>query len=367
MKLKHYEIVTRVEFLSEPVGDILRRYTTIKRYAYILHDKDQDASPHYHIYVNFGGSGVDSKIVAGWFGLQESQVNRVKGRATDMLEYLTHSNPSQKHKYQYSPSEVISNFDFEEEIKKSKIVGNFKEYSYAEQLQYIDTLPVNDKVTAFNKLEKLWKMHCKLMTLNPDRDIDVMFVYGKAGSGKTTFAKQYAERQRYDVAISSAGNDVFQDYLGQRCMILDDFRDNSLDSNIDTSFVELLKMIDPYTSSTVKGRYNNKIFTGELIIITSTVPLSYWFKYYQSYKREDLQQLYRRISYYAVVSEQFIEIYNAIDGNGRPTGPCTVVRNEVAAFKNKPREKKRNLDDTFAKHFEVVPFEEWLDDKNGGG
>ena len=256
MKLKHYEIVTRVEFLSEPVGDILRRYTTIKRYAYILHDKDQDASPHYHIYVNFGGSGVDSKIVAGWFGLQESQVNRVKGRATDMLEYLTHSNPSQKHKYQYSPSEVISNFDFEEEIKKSKIVGNFKEYSYAEQLQYIDTLPVNDKVTAFNKLEKLWKMHCKLMTLNPDRDIDVMFVYGKAGSGKTTFAKQYAERQRYDVAISSAGNDVFQDYLGQRCMILDDFRDNSLDSNIDTSFVELLKMIDPYTSSTVKGRYN---------------------------------------------------------------------------------------------------------------
>lgn len=372
MKLKQYEVVTKPEFLSEPVGDIVRRYRTIKKYAYILHDKEVDVgtSPHYHIYLNFGSSGVDSKLVAEWFGLQESQVNRINGRATDMLEYLTHSNASQKHKYQYSPSEVVSNFDFEEEIRKSKILGDFKNYSYAQQLQYIDTLPINDKVTAYNKLDKLWKMHCKLLTLNPDRDIDVMFVQGKAGSGKTYFAKQYAVRQKYDVAISSANNDPWQDYMGQRCMILDDFRDTTLSSDIDTSFTELLKMIDPYTSSTVKGRFNNKVFTGELIIITSSVPLAFWYSFYRMYKREDLQQLYRRFSYYAVVYEHYIEIYNAVDANGRPTGECTIVRNEVADLKNKPRKKKRNLDDTFAKHFEVVPFEEWLDEdkkKNGGG
>ena len=363
MKLKQYEVVTQPEFLKEPVGDIVRRYRTIKKYAYILHDKEVDVgtSLHYHIYLNFGTSGVDSKIVAEWFGLQESQVNRIQGRATDMLEYLTHSNASQKHKYQYSPSEVVSNFDFQEEIRKSKIIGDFKKYSYAEQLLYIDTLPVNEKVAAINKVEKLFKHYCKLLTLNPDRDIDVMFVEGKAGSGKTYFAKQYAARQKYDVAISSAGNDLWQDYLGQRCMILDDFRDTTLSQNIDDSFTELLKMLDPFTSSTIKGRFTNKVFNGDLIIITSSVPLSYWYSYYRMYKRESLQQLYRRFSYYAVVKEHYIEIYKALDDAGRPTGAATVIRNEVADLKKKPREKKRNLDDSFSKHFDVVSLDEWLD------
>ena len=123
MKLKQYEIESRIEYFTEPIGDILRRYKTIKKYAYILHDKDADTSPHYHIYVNFGKSGVDSKIVAQWFGVQESQVERIKGRSTDMLLYLTHGQESQKHKYQYSPSEVIANFDFEAEIEKAKNGG----------------------------------------------------------------------------------------------------------------------------------------------------------------------------------------------------------------------------------------------------
>ena len=55
MKLKQYEIESRVEYFSEPIGDILRRYKTIKKYAYILHDKDKDTYPHYHIYVNLEG------------------------------------------------------------------------------------------------------------------------------------------------------------------------------------------------------------------------------------------------------------------------------------------------------------------------
>lgn len=207
MKLKQYEVVSRVEFLSEPVGDILRRYKTIKKYAYILHDKDSDTSPHYHIYLNFGKSGVDSKLVAEWFGLQESQVNKITGRATDMLQYLTHSNDSQKNKYQYSPSEVISNFDFEEEIRQAKIVGNFVKYSYADQLKYIDTLSIDEKAKNYDRLKKLWDLHCKILTLNPDRSLEVMFICGKTGTGKTFHAKEFAQSRGYDVCISSAAND----------------------------------------------------------------------------------------------------------------------------------------------------------------
>ncbi|HIZ00358.1 MAG TPA: replication protein, partial [Firmicutes bacterium] len=125
MYLKQCEVESRVEYFKGDIQEILKSHTVIKKWAYILHDKD-DTAPHYHIYLNFGNSGRDTAQVASWFGLQESQVSRVKGRATDMLLYLTHGNDSQKNKYQYSPSEVVANFDFETEIKNAQILGDFE-------------------------------------------------------------------------------------------------------------------------------------------------------------------------------------------------------------------------------------------------
>ena len=355
MKCKHYEIESRVEYFSEPIGDILRRYKTIKKYAYILHDKDADASPHYHIYVNFGKSGVDSKIVAQWFGVQESCVERIKGRATDMLLYLTHGQESQKHKYQYSPSEVIANFDFEAEIEKSKILGDFKKYSYAQQLKYIDTLPIAEKKTAFGTLEKLWKIHCQVLSLEPNRDIDVMFIYGKTGTGKTTYAKRYAEGRGYDCCISSSSNDPWQDYLGQKCMILDDARDTTFDK-----FEDFLKIIDNHTSSSIQARYGNKVFSGELIIITSSVPLSYWYKFTN---REDLKQMYRRITAYVEITREEIAVYSELDDFGRPTGFAAYFKNDIYKMAQNPKKKKTDFIEGFANICEYVPLEEVLNNK----
>ncbi len=357
MKLKQYEVESRVEFFKEPIQDVLRRYRTIKKWAYILHDKDKDASPHYHIYINFGKSGVDSKLVAQWFGLQESQVNRIQGRATDMLQYLTHSNPSQRHKYQYSPSEVVANFDFEAEIEKSKIIGNFKKYSYAQQLEYVYSLPVADQTTAFNKLQNLWKIHCQYLTLNPDRKIDVMFIYGKTGTGKTYHAKEFSKAKGYDFCVSSSSNDPWQDYFGQKCMILDDMRDT------DTEFADLLKIIDNNTGSSVKARYGNKIFNGELIIITSSIPLSYWYKHLQYSKREDLIQLYRRISCYVEITEREVKVYDCIDTLGRPEGLPYVFKNKLIDVKKKQPKEKTNFAEDFSKFCEIQDFERELENE----
>ena len=354
MKLKQYEVESRVEFFKEPIQDTLRRYRTIKKWAYILHDKDKDASPHYHIYLNFGKSGVDSKLVADWFGLQESQVNRIEGRATDMLQYLTHSNDSQKHKYQYSPSEVVANFDFEGEIEKSKIIGDFNKYSYAQQLAYIDTLPVSEKTTAFNKLSALWKLHCQVLTLNSDRTIDVMFIYGKPGMGKTYHAKEFAKSKGYDFCVSSSSNDPWQDYLGQKCMILDDMRDKDFD------FSDLLKVIDNNTGSSVKARYGNKMFNGELIIITTSVPLSFWYRHLRFNGSEDLRQLYRRISCYVEITETEVRLYDCLDDVGRPSGLPYVFKNKVKKLKTKKEKNKTDFADGFSKFCEICLFEDNL-------
>ncbi|MBQ8309001.1 MAG: AAA family ATPase, partial [Clostridia bacterium] len=83
MYLKQCLVTSNVEFFKGNVGDIIKSHKTIKQYAYILHDKDAGQSPHWTIYLNFGSSGVDTKQVGEWFGLQESQVERIKGRKTD--------------------------------------------------------------------------------------------------------------------------------------------------------------------------------------------------------------------------------------------------------------------------------------------
>ena len=335
MHLKQYEIVQNQDLLKVDIQEVMMTHKTIKHYAYILHDKD-DTRPHYHIYVNFGNSGVDSADVAKWFGVPENFVNKIRGRRTDMLLYLTHGQDNQKHKHQYSPSEVVANFDFELEIEKSKILGNFEKYSYAEQLKYVDGLAVSEKAKAFSQLEKLWRLQCQCLSLNTDREITVVFVCGKAGAGKTYYAKKLLSGFGFDYCISSSSNDPFQDYLGQKGMILDDLR------YMDFELSDLLKILDNNTSSSVKSRFANKVFNGQMIVITSSVPLRYWYPQYRYNKDDTLDQLYRRVNFYVKVDEREITVYDEIDGSGEPCGTGVIYKNEL--YEKKKEQSKKKLD-----------------------
>lgn len=122
--------------------------------------------------------------------------------------------------------------------------------------------------------------------MNKHRNINVVFMSGDTGSGKTTFAKKYAEIMNKSYCISSSSNDFMQDYKGEEVFILDDLRDS------DIKYTDILKLLDNHTSSTVISRYYNKGFIGDTIIITSYKPLSEW---YINVPGESKQELYRRI------------------------------------------------------------------------
>ena len=333
MQLKQYEIVQNKDLLTVDIQEVCMKYKTIKEWAYILHDKD-DTRPHYHIYVNFGNNGVSHELVASWFEVPPNFVNKIKGRKTDMLLYLTHGNETQKHKHQYEPSEVVSNFAFEVEIEKSKIIGNFKQYSFAEMLKYIDTLPISEKAKAYSQLEKLWRIECSLLTFNPDRNVDVVFITGKGGTGKTYYAKKMFEDLKYDFCISSSSNDPFQDYLGQRGIILDDMRDTVFE------LPDLLKILDNNTASSVKSRFANKVFNGNMIILTSSVPLCYWYSSFRYNENDSLDQLYRRITLYVEVKEKEILVYKGVGKDGKPLGEPKRYYNDVYDLKKTVPEKR---------------------------
>lgn len=337
--LRQMEIVTDKDKLNVDIQEVCKKYNTIKHWAYILHDKD-DTRPHYHIYLHFGGASVDTKLVSSWFNVPENFINKIKGRRVDMLMYLTHSNSTQQHKYQYKSSEIIANFDLESEIESSKIIGDFKKYSYAQQLQYISTLPIAEKSKMFTQLKKLWELECQCLTLTTDRNIQVIFITGKGGTGKTYYAKKLCERLNYDYCVSSSSNDPFQDYLGQRAMIFDDLRDKSFD------FEDLLKILDNHTSSSIKSRFSNKVFNGYLIIITSSVPLNYWYVKLKS-SIDSLIQLYRRINCYVEITKEFIKVYDeGVDDNGCPKGAVNTFFNDLLQSK-KEKTSTNKISDVF--------------------
>lgn len=363
MNLRQMEIVTDVDKLKVDLQATFMQYTTIKKWAYIIHDKD-DTRPHYHIALHFGGASVDTAQVAKWFNLGytddngtkhsgENFINKIKGRWTDVLLYLTHANDTQKYKHQYSPSEVVANFDFETEIANAKILGDFEHYSYAQQLKYVDSLAVSEKAKAFSQLEKLWRLQCQCLSLNTDREITVVFVSGKAGTGKTYYAKKLLAGFGFDYCISSSSNDPFQDYLGQKGMILDDLR------YVDFELSDLLKILDNNTSSSVKSRFANKVFNGQMIVITSSVPLRYWYPQYRFNKDDTLEQLYRRINFYVKVGEKEITVYEEINGKGDPDGTGVIYKNELYELKKEKSIKKLDVMGAFDKiceSFDGLPF-----------
>jgi len=274
----------------------------------------------------------------------ENFINKVKGRKADILMYLTHENESQQYKHVYDRSEVVSNFNFVAEIEAAKIIGDFKKFSYAQQLEYVHTLPIDERTKAFAKLTKLWTIECQHMILNTERKLQVIFICGKGGVGKTYYAKKLLTSMGLDFCISSSSNDPFQDYMGQKAIILDDLRDKAfMNGNGTDNFEDLLKILDNNTNSSVKSRFNNKVFNGEVIVITSAVPLRYWFPSHKG-GSDDLQQLYRRISLYVHLTDTLVNVYSSIDSQGNPCGNEVSYKNEVRALK----EQSKPQSDLFA-------------------
>lgn len=351
--LRHCEIVQDVDKLKVDIQATCMKYRTIKQWAYIIHDRD-DTRPHYHIYLNFGASPCPIEFVAKWFELAYTDdkgethdgtqfIEKVKGRKSDILMYLTHENESQKYKHIYDRSEVHANFDFATEIEASKIIGDFEHYSYAQQLEYVNTLPIAEKTKTYTQLRKLWELHCQCSVLQADREIDVVFISGKGRTGKTYYAKKMLKSLDYDFCISSSSNDPFQDYAGQRAIILDDLRDTAFEH-----LEDLLKILDNNTQSSVKSRFNNKVFNGKMIVITSSVPLCYWYPNYK-YSRDNLLQLYGRIGSYVEVTAETITVYNdGVGENGKPKGIGRIFRNELQdPFRQQPA--RINMEDVFSK------------------
>jgi len=116
------------------------------------------------------------------------------------------------------------------------------------------------------------------------RDIKVIVLYGPSGTGKTWEAMQY-DPELYSIPDPVGGKLWFDNYRGQKTILLDDFRS---DWQIGYSF--MLKLLDKYPIQLpVKGGHVWAHFT--TVFITTNEETNEWFP-----GRQDISHLQRRIT-----------------------------------------------------------------------
>lgn len=316
------EIEQQVEygFTMDYVKEKIADWSVVKDYAYILHDKDSDIdengvqrpkAPHIHCMVRFNDSVPTTAILKRLEGVVPvNQLEKCKSWG-GALAYLTHANAPDK--YQYNDDEVVSNFDWKSEsvVKKQKydikpIVegiadGTIKQYNI---YNYIDVYNYTQNKTT---IDRAFEYRFKKMR-GTDRTMNCVFISGKSGSGKTTYAKKFAKSFGFECYISSAGKNPLDNYEGQECIILDDCRPSTF------ALADFLKLTDPYTDSLVGCRYYNKsIAECKLLVVTSVLDLSEFYNGITEKEKEPIVQLYRRFPMRIIMDYDTVKIYQYDD------------------------------------------------------
>ena len=337
-------------------------------YAYILHENDVNEKgeveqAHYHICMRkTNKTNFKFDMLKHAFPVGKIE----QGRTWEyMLQYLLHKNHPER--TPHTEQEIVTNIDSgtldlylkstPSVKKKSALERNFDklqddilEYKIF-QYQFREQLATNKMFRKLmaefdTKIEKSfvaqkvgWYEKYK-----HTRSLEVIFIEGGGGCGKTALAIAYCQQRKWSYYIASDENDPMQDYASQDCLILDELRDDTF------SYSSFMRILNTYTGTTVKSRYHNKAFTGEAIIIPSYLPLSEYYKPDVKKKKKyvadesfygdnSLVQLHRRIKTLVRAEKDLFYVYDhKKDGSN-------ILREKIPnpAYLIKPEEDKSRV------------------------
>lgn len=321
-QLKHLpctvdELVNKIETQIKP-----------DKYAFIVHDKDRTVTgdlveSHLHGMMSFKNARYINSL-AKQLNDNPQQFEVWRGSSQNGYAYLTHRTTNAQSKFQYSPSDVIANFDYVKEL--TQITNSVKKASCnADTKLLLDGLlagtltkkEVEDAMTgsqygrAKRQIQDVYSQRLRIeasmwreQMLKSGKQVRVLWLYGSAGTGKTSFARDLAMKENRPYFITGSSRDMFQGYEGQHTIILDELRPHSI------RFSDLLKITDPYSISNevmAPSRYFDKPLSVDLIIITSPYsPRQYynkafgirespWMISYDTNQVDSFEQLDRRI------------------------------------------------------------------------
>lgn len=314
---------------KEDLAELIETKLNPTRYAVIVHDQEiddqgQPKEPDIHAMMSFENARHCS-AVAKKLGDKPQYVQVWSGDANNGYAYLVHatSKARKEGKHQYDPAEVKANFDYPALMEKIKaeviqakaarqVESNVKTmldllYTGAvtkEDLekrltgsQYAKYHRQIEDVDAKRLIKEAEKWRAEMKAKNAH--IRVIWIYGPSGTGKTSLAKEYAQKKGQPYFISGSTRDVFQGYNGEHTLILDELRPGVI------TYADLLRITDPHgidNQVMAPCRYNDKALACDLIIITTPyMPVEFYnalfpAKIISPNHIDSLGQLVRRIS-----------------------------------------------------------------------
>lgn len=321
-KYRVFGYTQRLGYLNREIEDFPRLFEEagVEQYAYIVHDKDRTAdgvlkASHVHVVMKFENPRSLQSIGKIFRDSpQYVELPKTRNGYNNMLAYLTHRTKGATEKYQYNPEAVTANFDYPDTLEKITAKVNQRdsktrlddilerlmaydmtyeqavaELTASEFSRYHQRLKVTAEYGRQQYAKRWIKEHEDTGT-----PIEVIWITGPAGSGKTMTAKKIArEKSDKDFYMATGQRDPFQNYTDEPVIILDDLRPKTFDYNT------LLQLLDPFNSTMADARYSNKTLIADTIIITSVYsPLDFYHMLVSEIYRDvdTYKQLERRIS-----------------------------------------------------------------------
>lgn len=167
-----------------------------------------------------------------------------------------------------------------------------------------------------------------------NRNMQVIYITGASGTGKTTYAKYCANKYYKDnVYVSGNSSNPFDGYDMEKCIILDEFRSSSF------RFNELLELLDNHTGRAQAARYHDVNMNNcELMFITSIYApdVLYSNMMEKENSTEPKEQLYRRLgySYWEIDKDGYIWEINLLDYSKKKLILDTEQENTKLAIEN---------------------------------
>lgn len=351
--IRNFELCTSIDesFNQQEFEQKLKDYAYAVEWAYIIHDKDvnKDGTPkhkHIHLFVQ-GDNTHPVSVHAKYFGVAEQFIERIKDkRFYRACRYLTHLNAPEK--YQYPMEDVRASFNYRDKMVKDIVQSNNEQlktelikdilggavkkydiHNHAKKMNIDETYLVKWR----RDIENAFKVKNEKVGIESNRSMEVIYIYGKSGVGKSSFGKYLAQKKNYHVFISSSSNDIFDGYAEEECVLLDDVRYETFQNYADS-----LKLFDNNTSSRYRSRYYNKLILADLIILTSTQPIDSVF----NNLNEDARQIRRRISTVIELNEKEA-IVSAYDEKTNQYYESFRFENPLNEYlKNLPKKEKKD-------------------------
>ncbi len=295
-----------------------------EQYAIIVHDQevDEQGQPKeadIHAMMSFKNPR-SLASVAKKLGDKPQYIQKWDGEANNGYAYLIHATTKARKggKHQYDPSDVLANFDYGALLTKIALdVAQVRAERGANPKVLLDALYAG--VTTKEEIERQLsgsvyaRYHRQIADVNDKRlqneaekwrkemseknaRISVIWIYGAAGTGKTSLARECAEKKGQPYYITGSSRDIFQSYNGEHTIIMDELRPRVIE------YADLLRITDPHgidTQVMAPARYSDKPLACDLIIITSPYSPSYF--HWETFKDkavdlDGFDQLQRRIA-----------------------------------------------------------------------